>query len=263
MQGMITISLANQKGGVGKTTSAATFGAILAADGQRVLLVDLDPQGSLTQSLGIDAQGASVAEVLGGSARGSLTLSDIIQPIKERLDLAPSDIALAAAELGLTQRIGRESVLKQALQSVGASYDVCLVDSPPSLGILTTNALAASVGVIIPTLPAAADLRGVRMFLDTIETVKSAGLNNALDIIGVLVVQFDGRTLAHNDALETIRGAGLDVIGIIPRGVRVQESAATSETLLDYDPQGKPTAAYLEAAERLKQWLNEQPQKAR
>ena len=258
MQGMITISLANQKGGVGKTTSAATFGAILATGGLKVLIVDLDPQSSLTQSLGIDAQGASMAEVLGGSTRGSLALSEIIRPIKSGLDLAPSDIALAAGELGLVQRIGRENVLRQALNKLGASYDLCLIDCPPSLGILTINALTASDGVIIPTLPAVADLRSVRLFLDTLETMQDAGLNNALDVIGVLVVQFDGRTLAHNQALDTLKGAGLGVIGIIPRGVRVQESAATSDTLLDYDPKGKPTAAYLEAAKGIIKWLKEQ-----
>jgi chromosome partitioning protein len=254
---MITISLANQKGGVGKTTSAATFGAILAADGLRVLLVDLDPQASLSQSLGIDAQGASMAEVLGGSARGTLHLGDVIQTLPSGFDLAPSDIALAAGELGLVQRIGRENVLKQALGTQSANYDVCLIDCPPSLGILTINALTAADGVIVPTLPAAADLRGVRLFLDTLQTMQDAGLNNALELLGVLVVQFDGRTLAHNEALEVLKGAGLDVIGVIPRGVRVQESGATSETLLDYDPKGKPTAAYLEAAERLKKWLKE------
>lgn len=254
---MITITLANQKGGVGKTTSAAAFGAILAADGRRVLLLDLDPQSSLTQSLGIDAPGASMAEVMGGSTRGTLALSDTIQNIKSGLDLAPSDIALAAAELGLTQRIGRESILKQALQGVASRYSVCLVDCPPSLNILTINALAAADGVIIPTLPAAADLRGVALFLDTLENMRDAGLNDRLQIIGALVTQYDGRTIAHGEALDQLRGAGLDIIGVISRSVRVQESAATSETLIDYDPNGKPTAAYREAAERLIQWLKE------
>ncbi|MBT7121902.1 MAG: ParA family protein [Clostridia bacterium] len=249
---MISIIFGNQKGGTGKTTSAATVGAILAADGLRVLLVDLDPQSSLTQSLGIDAPGASMAEVIGGA----LKLADIIQPITDRLDLAPSDIALAGAELALVPKIGRENVLKRALQGVGASYDICLVDCMPGLGILTTNALTAADGVIIPTLPAVADLRGVRLFLDTIETVKDAGLNDGLQVIGALVTQYDARTIAHGEALDMLRGAGLDIVGVIPRGIKVQESAANTEILINYDPQGKPTAAYFEAAERLKQWLN-------
>lgn len=248
---MITISLANQKGGVGKTTSAATIGAILAADGLRVLLLDLDPQSSLTQSLGINAPGASMSEVIGGSAR----LTDIIQPIKDGLHLAPSDIALAAVELGLVARIGRESVVKNILQGVDASYDVCLIDCPPSLGILATNALTAADGVIIPTLPAAADLRGVALFLDTLETIKDAGLNDRLQIIGALVTQYDGRTIAHGEALDMLRGAGLDIIGVIPRGVKVQESAGNNQNLLDYDPKGKPTAAYIDATKGIKTWL--------
>jgi chromosome partitioning protein len=250
---MITIIFGNQKGGTGKTTSTITVGAILEADGRRVLLVDLDPQSSLTQGLGIDGTGASMAEVIGGSAK----LADIIQPIQSGLDLAPSDIALAGAELALVPKIGRENVLKRTLQSVGASYDVCLVDAPPSLGILTTNALtAANGGVIICTLPAVADLRGVRLFLDTIETVKDAGLNDGLQVIGALVTQYDARTIAHGEALDMLRGAGLDIVGIIPRGIKVQESAANTEILINYDPNGKPTAAYFEAAEEIKKWLD-------
>jgi len=218
----------------------------------------LDPQASITQGLGIEAEGAGIAEVLGGSKRGTLQLADIIQPIKENLDLAPSDIRLASSELGLVQRIGRESVLQRSLEKLGDPYEIIILDCPPSLGILTINALTASDGVVIPTLPAAADLRGLRLFLDTLETMQDAGLNNSLDLLGVLVVQFDGRTVAHKQALDVLQSGGLDLLGVIPRGVKVQESDATSMTLLDYDPNGKPTAAYLEATERINQWLKEQ-----
>ena len=257
---MNIIALANQKGGVGKTTSAATFGAILAAEGLKVLLVDLDPQSSLTQSLGWDMAGGGILPSMADVMNGKLGIDDLVTPINAdgSLELAPSEIGLAQAELGLVQLIGRENVLKKALKKEADNYDLVIIDCPPSLGMLTTNALTASDGVIIPTLPAAADLRGVRMFLDTIETVKEAGLNNALDIIGVLVVQFDGRTLAHGEALDMLKGAGLDVLGVIPRGIKVQESAGNNQNLIDYDPTGKPTAAYLEAAERIKQWLKKQ-----
>ena len=252
---MITLAIANQKGGTGKTTTAATLGAILATENRRVLLVDLDPQSSLTQGLGIDAAGASLAEVIGGAVRGHMAMSEIIRPISSGLDLAPSDLALAAAELGLSQRIGRESVLTKALALL-TGYDLAIIDCPPSLGLLTLNGLTASAGVIVPSLPSAADLRGVRLFLGTLETMQAEGLNPDLQLLGVILTQFDGRTLAHNQALDVLRAGGLQVIGIIPRGVKVQEAGAAMQTLIDYDPQGKPTAAYYQAAESVMKWLN-------
>lgn len=239
---------------MGKTTSAANVGALLAAGGLRVLLLDLDPQASLTQAAGITAQGKSIADVIGGTTRGRLQIKDITQRIDKNLDIAPSDIDLAACELGLVQRLGRENVLKSALSNV-VGYDVALLDCPPSLGLMTVNALVAAHGVIVPTLPAASDLRGVKMFIDSLGRIKDDGLNPSVQMLGVLFVQYDPRLISHAEALESVKRAGLPVIGKIPRSVKVQESAAAKQSLNLYDPSGKPLQAYADITRKVKTWL--------
>lgn len=241
------LCIANQKGGTGKTTSTATIGAGLAAAGRRVLLVDLDPQSSLTQSFGINAPGASMAEVIGERGHAQT----ICKPIGERLDLAPSDIALAGVELQLVGRIGRELAIKQSL--AGLTYDIVIIDCPPALSLLTVGALVASQAVIIPTLPAAADLRGVRMFLGTIEQARE--LNPDLQLLGLVVVQYDERLTAHRDALETIKSAGLPVLATIPRSVRVQEAGAALQPITIYSPGSRPAEAYNHLTKRIDKWL--------
>lgn len=240
---MQIIAIGNQKGGTGKTTTAAALGVDLATS-RRVLLIDLDPQASLTQALGISAPGASLAEVIGGATRGALQLAQIIRPLSDRLHLAPADLQLAACELGLTQRLGREGVLRAILATVQNDYDLCLIDCPPSLGLLTLAALTASRWVIIPSLPAAADLRGLRLFVETIGNVQ-AELNPALAILGVILCQYDARLNAHNEARRALEDA-LPLLGVVPRSVRVQESSAAEMSIMEYDRSGKPAAAYAE-----------------
>lgn len=243
---MKVLAIANQKGGVAKTTTAYNL-AVLLAGARRVLLVDVDPQGSLTRSAGVEPQ-SSLADVLAGRAK----MQDIIVPLRDRLDLAPADIALASCELGLVQRAARENVLRSAL--AGARYDVALIDCPPSLGLLTIAALTAARGVIVPTLPSASDLRGVKLFLESIEHVR-AELNPALELLGVLLVQYDSRLIAHGQAREALRAGGLEVLATVPRSVRVQEASAARQPITTYDPGGKPAAAYHELARRVKRWL--------
>ena len=255
---MITIALANQKGGVGKTTSTLALGSLLAQSGRRVLLVDMDPQSSLTQWLGINPA-SSLADVIGGAESGTLAMPAIIRQLSPGMDLAPSDLTLSACELGLVQRWGRENVLKAALSKV-PDYDVCLVDCPPSLGLLTVAALTAAAGVLVPTLPAAADLRGLRLFLGTLEKLKAAGLNPGLQLVGIIVCQYDKRLNSHKQALEAIQAAGLPVIlPPVPRSVRAQEAAGAKQPLTAYDPSGRGTGAYQEITGDIIKWLSQNP----
>ena len=250
---MKIIAIANQKGGVGKTATAAALGDLLAQHGRRVLLLDLDPQSSLTQGLGIEARGASLAEVIGGAKRGPLTMQQIIRPLGDRLDIAPADIALAGCEMGMIERLGRENIVKATLRDL-QGYDVVIIDCPPALSLLTVNGLIAAHGVIVPTLPAAADLRGVRLFIDTLNQVRNE-LNPLLELIGILFVQYDPRLNAHVLASDELAAAGWPVIGKIPRSVKVQESSAALQPVTRYDPNSKPAQAYIELERKITSWL--------
>jgi chromosome partitioning protein len=251
---MITIAASIQKGGTGKSTSVSTLGAILASNGRRVLMVDCDPQSSLSQALGFDCPGRSLAETIGGSEPGRLPLARVIRQVRPGLDLAPADIALASSELGLVVRLGRESVLKAALDQVRRDYDVCLIDCPPSLGLLTINGLVAARAVISPTLPSVSDLRGLALFVETLEKIRA--INPDLVLLGVVVTQFDTRVTAHRQVLEMIERQGLPVLGTVPRSVRVQEAQGRNAPLTEYDPGGRVLAAYHDIAKGLETWLN-------
>jgi len=254
---MVTIAIANHKGGVGKSTTAANLGASTASLGLETLLIDMDAQASLTQALGIDLEDYyNLAGVMGDSKPGTVPIRSAIRPVNGKLSIVPANLDLASTEIGLVNRLGRENVLKNALSHLDG-YDMIIIDTPPSLSLLTVNALAAADYVIIPTLPQAADLRGLQLITGTIEDIKQA-INPNLEIMGVLVTQFDGRLIHHREAVDLLRGWDLNVFNtVIGRTVKAAESAGVGRPLVDYKPGNKRAIEYKELAKEILEWLRQ------
>jgi len=237
-------ALANQKGGVGKTTTAINLSAYLAAAGRKVLLVDIDPQANATSSLGVDkmALKRSIYDVL---IENEPAASVIMVTRRVNLDLLPSSPILAGAEVELVSLQAREGRLRRALKPILGQYDYILVDCPPSLGLLTVNALTAADGVIIPVQCEYLPLEGLSQLMRTLELVRS-GLNPGLFIRGMLMTMYDGRTnLAREVVAEVHRHfPKLMFSTIIPRSVRLSEAPSYGETILDYAPTSRGGLAY-------------------
>jgi chromosome partitioning protein len=182
----------------------------------------------------------------------------VIVELGPGLDLAPADIALAGVELELVSRLGRETVLKKALAGVSTRYDLAIVDCAPSLGLLTVAALVAADAVLIPTLPSGLDLRGLALFLRSLEAIRE--LNPALEILGILVTQFDSRLVVHRQAVEAMRSAGLPLLDVmIGRSVRVAQAAGEGKTIGELAPGNPQAAAYKQLSEAVYQWLRSKP----
>ena len=248
------VSVANQKGGVAKTTSVASLGAAFAEQGKRVLLVDLDAQACLTFSLGVDPDEveASVNEVLLGRA----SIADVRVSCDDGVDLVPSVIDLAGAEAQLLPRPGREYVLRTALEDIRGEYDVILLDCSPSLGVLTLNALTASQGLIIPMPCEMLSHRGVGQLLDTVTDVQKI-LNKDLQVLGILPTMFDGRSNHAQEVLADVgERYGLPVLSPpIPKTVRFAEAPAVGRSILSTSRTSKGATAYREVAAALSRKL--------
>ena len=242
------VAIANQKGGVGKSTTTINLGAGLAYQGERVLLVDLDPQGNTTSGLGIDRSAIeySTYDLL----VEDVPIEDVIEPSSVlELFVVPATIELAGAEIELVSMFSREARLGRALEPIADDYDFVLVDCPPSLGLLTVNGLAAADEVLIPIQCEYYALEGVSQLMKNIQLVQRS-LNPQLEIEGVLLTMYDGRTTLAADVVAQVREHFGETTyrTVIPRTVRLSEAPSYGEPIEAYDPMSRGAIAYRELA---------------
>jgi chromosome partitioning protein len=239
-----TVALANQKGGVGKTTTAVNTAVILASQGHRILLVDLDPQGNATSSLGIDK--ADVLYTTYDVLVDALPLGQAVTVTDRRnLDLVPATGSLAGAEVDLVELSNREQRLGRALDAVKERYQLILIDCPPSLGLLTVNGLTAADSVVIPIQCEFLALEGVSQLVTTIELVRRS-LNTNLDVLGALLTMYDARTRLSSHVVQEVREFFGDKVfeAIIPRSIRLAEAPSFGQAISEYDASSRGAIAY-------------------
>ena len=239
------IAVANQKGGVGKTTSTINLGAALAEYGRRVLLVDFDPQGALSVGLGLQPHQLETTIYNLLMERG-VEADEVIRPtVVENMDLLPSNIDLSAAEVQLVTEVGREQALGRAIKRVLDRYDVVLIDCQPSLGLLTINALACADAVLIPLACEFFSLRGVALLMDTIDKVRDR-LNPDLRLLGILATMFDPRTLHTKEVHQRVVEAFGDAVfeAVINRTIKFPETTVAGEPITSWAPTSNGAAAY-------------------
>lgn len=245
------IAVTNQKGGVGKTTTSVNLGAALASLGRRVLLIDIDPQGNTTSGMGINK--ADVKHCIYDVVINDVSAVDAILPTRtENLSIIPATIQLAGAEIELVPIMSREVRLRRAIQSLRGSFDYILIDCPPSLGLLTVNALTAADSVLIPIQCEYYALEGLSQLLNTIRLVQKH-LNSRLQVEGVLLTMFDARTNLGVQVVEDVKKYFREKVykTIIPRNVRLSEAPSHGMPVIEYDPRSRGAEVYMDLAKEV------------
>jgi chromosome partitioning protein len=245
------IAIANQKGGVGKTTTVVNLGVALAQTQKKTLVVDMDPQGALSVGVGID--GYDLEQTIYTALMDeNLAIHEVVHPVQAYLDLIPSNIDLAAAEVELIAEIRREFTLRRVLEPLEPWYDYILIDCPPSLGLLTINGLCASDELLIPMQCEYFAMRGLRLLLDSISKVK-ARLNPDLELIGILATMYSTGTIHAREVLEELRSVfGAKVFDVvIYKSIRFAEASVASQAIVEYASKHKGAIAYTELAKTL------------
>lgn len=245
------IAILNQKGGVGKSTTAINLSAALGELGKKVLLIDLDPQGNATSGIGIEKR--DVKQCVYDVLLNGVDIKDVIlKDVCQNVDVVPATINLAGAEVELVSEMARENKLKRAAGSMRGFYDYIFIDCPPSLGLLTINALVAADKLIIPIQCEFYALEGVTKLLESQKRVKE-NLNPSLDIMGVVLTMFDARQLLSRDVVDSVRDYFGQMVfnSIIPRNVKIAEAPGYAQPITEYAPNSKGAIAYLELAKEV------------